>query len=128
MVELLVLSHSKDLANGVKELMAQMAPDVKITAIGGTREGDLGSDGEKIIEHMSMDYPDGLIVLFDLGSSMMNAEMAYEFLDEDKKEKVFIADQALVEGAVQVAVMAQGGDSFENIKAFCQENKYGKLV
>ena len=128
MVELLILSHSKDLANGVKELISQMASDVKITAIGGTKDGELGSDAEKIIAQMSMDYPDGLIVLFDLGSSVMNAEMAYELLDDEKKEKVFIADQYLVEGAVQIAVMAQGGDSFEDIKKYCQENKAGKLA
>lgn len=128
MVDILILSHSKDLALGVKELASQMAPSIKIYAIGGTADGEIGSDAEKIIEAITNPSKDGLIVLFDLGSSMMNAQMAYEFIEENKKHLVYIADLPLVEGAVQIAVKAQGGDCLEEIIKYCDENKYGKLA
>ncbi|WP_304262878.1 dihydroxyacetone kinase phosphoryl donor subunit DhaM [Kallipyga massiliensis] len=127
MVEFLILSHSKNLAQGVKELAEQMAPDVPIQAIGGDSEGNLGSDGEKIIQAISQAGPEGLFVLFDMGSSMMNAQMALEMVDPEVQDRVFLADLPLVEGAVQTAVMAQGGDDFQALKAYAQENKAGKL-
>ena len=59
---------------------------------------------------------DGVILLFDLGSSLMNAEMAIEFLDEDIKSKVEIIDAPLVEGAIVAAVYASMNKTIEEIK------------
>ena len=59
---------------------------------------------------------DGVILLFDLGSSLMNAEMAIEFLDEDIKSKVEIIDAPLVEGTIVTAVYASMNKTIEEIK------------
>lgn len=129
MINLLILSHSKDLAKGVYDLTSQMAADVNIDYWGGTEEGDLGSDFEKINEKvMELSSDDNhLVILFDLGSSMMNAQMAMEMLDKEIQERVLLADLPLVEGTVDLAMQIQTGNSFDEIKAYAEEKKYGKL-
>lgn len=128
MVDFVILSHSKSLAEGVKELAGQMAPDVKIQAIGGDSEGNLGSNAEKIIETLTHPGPEGLFALFDMGSSMMNAQMALEMVDPADKDRVYLADLPLVEGAVQTTVMAQGGEDFKALVEYAEANKAGKIV
>jgi PTS hybrid protein len=129
MINVLILSHSKDLAKGVYDLTSQMAQDVKIDYWGGTEEGDLGSDFEKINEKVMelSSNDDKLLILFDLGSSMMNAQMATEMLDPEVQERVYLVDLPLVEGCVDLAMQVQTGASFEEIKAYAEENKFGKL-
>lgn len=36
-----IISHSKDIAQGVKDLLAQMSPDVTVIAKGGNNEGEI---------------------------------------------------------------------------------------
>ena len=47
MVGLVVLSHSSKVVEGLKELIREMAQEVKVYAVGGTQDGELGSDFEK---------------------------------------------------------------------------------
>ena len=76
MVSLLIVSHSEKIAQGTRELALEMAPDICIGAAGGTSGGGLGSDYSKIYASLSEIYtPDGVLVLFDLGSSYMTAEL-----------------------------------------------------
>ena len=49
----------------------------------------------------------GAVVLYDLGSAQMTAEMVVEALDDPGK--AVVVDAPLVEGAVAAAVAAQGG-------------------
>lgn len=117
MVGVVIVSHSSKVAEGVKELVSQMAVDGKIAAAGGTADGRLGTDVEKIVNAINEVYSqDGVLVLFDLGSAYMNAEMAIECLDLDMQDKVEIVDTALIEGALTAAVDASIGKSKEEIK------------
>jgi PTS hybrid protein len=51
------------------------------------------------------------VVLCDLGSAILTAESALDFLDDETRSRVVIVDAPLVEGAVAAAVAAQiGGD------------------
>lgn len=129
MINILILSHSKDLAKGVYDLTSQMAADVNIDYWGGTEDGELGSDFEKINEKVTnfLEDDNELIILFDLGSSMMNAQMAVEMLDPEDQERVILADLPLVEGSVELAMQVQIGNSFDEIKDYVEDNKYGKL-
>ena len=107
MVGIVIVSHSEKIAEGVKEVAEQMVPEVKIYSAGGTDDGRIGTDAMKISAAIENAFDkDGVILLFDLGSSLMNAEMAIEFLDEDIKSKVEIIDAPLVEGAIVAAVYA----------------------
>src|SRR5205823_6205959 len=52
---------------------------------------------------------DGVLVLMDLGSAVLSAEMALEFLDPDRRAKVHLSGAPFVEGAVSAAVAAKLG-------------------
>ena len=107
MIGIVVISHSEKIAEGVAETAKQMASEVPIEAVGGTDDGRIGTDMNKIINGINKVYSDdGVLVFYDLGSAMMNAEMAVEFLEEDKKENVKVVDAALVEGVISAAVYA----------------------
>ncbi|EET86659.1 dihydroxyacetone kinase, phosphotransfer subunit [Clostridium carboxidivorans P7] len=117
MVGIVIVSHSEKIAEGVKALALQMAEEVPMAAAGGTSDGRIGTDMEKISNAINEVYSeDGVLVLFDLGSAFMNAEMALDFLPDDMKEKVEIVDAALVEGAVTAAVESSISKSREDIK------------
>ncbi|MEA2324719.1 MAG: multiphosphoryl transfer protein, partial [Solirubrobacteraceae bacterium] len=118
-VGLVIVSHSARLAEGVVELAREMGgEDVVIEAAGGMAEpaGAMGTDAELVmaaIERASS--PDGVLVLMDLGSALMSAEMAVEMGDPDAR--VLLADAPLVEGAVAAAAAARGGASLEEVAA-----------
>ena len=104
-VGLVVVSHSAGLAAGVVEVAAQMAPDVTVVAAGGTAEGGIGTDFDAVAAAVERaDAGAGVVVLYDLGSARMVAEMAVEVAGNAR-----LADAPLVEGAVAAAVSAQGG-------------------
>ena len=117
MVGIVIVSHSEKIAEGVKEVAEQMAPEVKIYSAGGTDDGRIGSNPMKISSAIKNAFDkDGVILFFDLGSSLMNAELAIEFLDDHIKSKVEIIDAPLVEGAVVAAVCASMNKTIEDIK------------
>ncbi len=115
MVGLVIVSHSYSLAQGVLELTRQMAaPGVKIAAAGGLDDPDhsLGTDPflvQQAIE--AVDDPDGVLVLMDLGSAILSAEMALDFVTEETRQRVLLCEAPLVEGALAAAVQAGLGSS-----------------
>lgn len=105
MVGIVAISHSEKIAEGILEITKQMAKDAPIIAVGGTNDGRIGTDINRILDGINEVYSDdGVLIFYDLGSAMMNAEMAIEFLDEDKKNNIEIVDAALVEGVISAAV------------------------
>ena len=129
MVGVVIVSHSNKLAEGVKEVASQMASEVKIESAGGTCDGRLGTDIEKIKDAIKNAYTDeGVVILFDLGSSMMNTEMAIEFLDEHMRKNIRIMDAPLVEGAVVAAVDSSIGKSLEEIVTELNKMKINKMI
>ncbi|MGH4051128.1 MAG: dihydroxyacetone kinase phosphoryl donor subunit DhaM [Clostridium sp.] len=124
MVGIVIISHSSKVAEGVKELALQMVDNINIVAAGGTKENEIGTDIEKIILAINKVYSeDGVVILFDLGSAYMNAQMAIETLSEQMQTKVKILDSALVEGAIVVAVQSSIGKNLieiqEAVKGLC---------
>lgn len=107
-VGLVIVSHSAALADGVVELAAQMAPDVPLLAAGGLPDGGIGTDFAAVSDAVSAaERGAGVVVLFDLGSAQMTADMVVETLADPSR--VVVADAPLVEGAVAAAVAAAGG-------------------
>lgn len=111
-VGIVLVSHSRDLANGLAEVAAQMAPSVAIAPAGGLEDGSIGTSFELINEAIAKaDSGSGAILLYDLGSGFLTAETALEFLDPEQAERVVIVDAPFVLGAVSAAIAAQtGGD------------------
>lgn len=107
-VGLVIVSHSTRLAEGVVELAQQMAPDVRVIAAGGLPDGNIGTDFEKVSAALSdANTGQGAVVLYDLGSAQMIAELAVESLGDPST--ALVVEAPLVEGAVAAAVAAQGG-------------------
>lgn len=127
MINILIASHSHKLAEGLTELVGQMADGVNIEYSGGTEDGELGSNFEEINEKMTRLAEDGLVVFFDLGSSMMNCETAYEMLDDDLKEKVVLAGSPLVESSVQIGVSIDENTELDDIKNMISKYNLNKL-
>ncbi|ACV29109.1 PTS-dependent dihydroxyacetone kinase, phosphotransferase subunit dhaM [Anaerococcus prevotii] len=127
MINILIASHSKDLAKGLSDIIGQMTTDVRIEYSGGDDEGNLGSNFEEIFAKMNELAPEGLVVFFDMGSSMMNVETAYSMLDEDLKEKVLIAGSPLVESALEISLSINEETSLDDIKEKISSYKFNKL-
>ncbi|QSG03407.1 dihydroxyacetone kinase phosphoryl donor subunit DhaM [Natranaeroarchaeum sulfidigenes] len=105
MIGLVVVSHSARAAEGVCEVAQEMAGDARIEAAGGEDDG-LGTDAGRIREAIERaDDGDGVVVLVDLGSAVMNAELAIEMSDAE----VRIADAPVLEGAVNAGVETTSG-------------------
>jgi phosphoenolpyruvate-protein phosphotransferase/dihydroxyacetone kinase phosphotransfer subunit len=119
-VGLVIVSHSATLAEGVAELARGMGAEVPIELAGGveTPEPALGTDATRVVEAIERaDQGDGVLVLMDLGSAVLSAEMALDFLPPERRERVVLCEAPLVEGAVAAAVTAKLGASLEDVAA-----------
>ena len=115
-VGLVVVSHSSKLADGVVEVAAQMAPDVRVEAAGGTADGGIGTDFDAV--DAAVDRAEdgaGVVLLYDLGSARMVAELALE--SRADPDSAVLVDAPLVEGTVAAAVAAQGGSALGEVAA-----------
>jgi dihydroxyacetone kinase phosphotransfer subunit len=104
MVGLVVVSHSASAAEGICEIAAQMGSGkASIVPAGGGPDGGIGTSVDAIQDAIDEAADDeGAVLLVDLGSAVMNAEMALEMTDHE----VEIADAPILEGAVNAAVEA----------------------
>jgi PTS hybrid protein len=118
-VSLVLVSHSRTLVEGLRDMVAQVAgPDVSLAIAGGTEDGRLGTSAPKINEAIrSVLGADGVLVLLDLGSAALSLEVALEDLSDTERAWVRISGAPLVEGAVMAAVQASIGASLEEVAA-----------
>jgi dihydroxyacetone kinase DhaKLM complex PTS-EIIA-like component DhaM len=80
-----------------------MAGDTRIEPVGGDGRGGIGTVPDAIGDAIdAADDGDGVVVLVDLGSAVMNADVAVEMSDAE----AVIADAPVLEGAVNAAVAA----------------------
>jgi phosphocarrier protein FPr len=124
MVGLVIVSHSPQLAEGVKLLADQMTQGaVRIATAGGIDDPDnpIGTDPIRVQQAIeSVSDGDGVVVLMDLGSALLSAEMALEFLPPELVDQVHLSAAPLVEGAMAAAVQAAAGSSVEQVLAEAQ--------
>lgn len=113
MVGIVVVSHSEKLAESIVDLTKMMADGAHIAAAGGLEDGSFGTSYERIKAAIDQVYSeDGVVVLMDMGSSVMTTEMV---LDEYDSAKVCMADAPVVESAVAASVSAMCGSDLETI-------------
>ena len=115
MVGLLIVSHSAQIAAGVKELADQMTgARVPISAVGGASDGRLGTNPDGIRAGFdAIAGVDGVLVLMDLGSAVMSAEIALE----TAQHPVHFSNAPIVEGAILAAVQAAVGSNLQQTAA-----------
>ncbi|NEP36507.1 phosphoenolpyruvate--protein phosphotransferase, partial [Moorena sp. SIO3B2] len=81
-------------------------------------ENPFGTDVLQVQAAIESVYSDaGVVVLMDLGSAVLSAEMALEFLDEEQKPKVRLCEAPLVEGAIAAVVQAAAGGDIDQVIA-----------
>ncbi|TCO57330.1 dihydroxyacetone kinase phosphoryl donor subunit DhaM [Actinocrispum wychmicini] len=116
LVGLVLVSHSSKLADGLAELAGQMAPDVRILPAGGLPDGTLGTDFDAVSTALDRaESGAGVLLLYDLGSAKMTADLAVEMLGDPNR--CAVVDAPFVEGAVAAAVAAQGGGDLDAVLA-----------
>lgn len=117
MVGIVVVSHSAKVAEGICELAGQMAaPGQKLIAAGGMADGSIGTDAFRILAAIKeANTGDGVLILVDLGSAVLSAELAQDMIDEELRGQVAIADAPILEGAVAAAVDASIGQPLASV-------------
>jgi PTS hybrid protein len=125
LVGIVLVSHSKKMAEGAKEIITQVIGDkVKIEVAAGTSDNRLGTDvlliGQKVLEVFD---GDGVLIIPDLGSAVMSAEMAIEGLEEPARSVTILADSPFFEGAIAAAMEASFGKTLEEVKKAAENTR-----
>jgi phosphocarrier protein FPr len=119
MVGLVLVSHSRKLAESVCELVWQMTSrDFPLAIASGVGENheDLGTDAVHIADVLQeLARPEGVLVLMDLGSAVLSAQTALELLDPSAAKSIRLCSGPLVEGAIAAAVCAQAGATLAEV-------------
>ncbi|WP_295851950.1 dihydroxyacetone kinase phosphoryl donor subunit DhaM [uncultured Microbacterium sp.] len=120
MIGLVAVSHSRALAEAAVHLALQMGgvnpPEIRVAA--GGPDDDLGTDAVAIAAAIdAADSGDGVLVLMDLGSAILSAETALEFVAEP--DRVRLSPAPFVEGLVAAVVTAAGGADLETVSREC---------
>lgn len=123
LVGIVVVSHSRRLADGVVELARQMAgDDLALEAVGGGPDGSLGTDADAIAAAIERaDRGAGVLILADLGSAVLASQTAIELLGGADARSVVISGGPIVEGAVVGAVQASIGQDLDEVLAATEE-------
>ena len=132
MVGIVIVSHSRGIAEGVVELAREMGgPDVLLEAAGGLdlarpsdRHGRGSGDGGRRAGVVGgwRAGPDGS------GSAVLSAEMALDMLPEERRSRVLLCEGPLVEGAVAAAVTAKLGAPLERVAQEARGGLAGKIA
>ena len=119
MVSIVIVSHIAKLAEGVRELANQMVQGkVDMAVAGGIDDPDnpIGTDAMKVLEAIELVYnDDGVLVLMDLGSALLSAETALDFLEPERQANVYLCEAPLVEGTMAAAVQASVGANIQQV-------------
>ena len=118
MVGIVIVSYSIKLAEGVLDATKIMADGCPVAAAGGLPDGTYGTGYERIKDAiLSVHGDDGVIVLMDMGSAVMTAEMV---LEELGRKDVVMADCPIAEGAVAASLSSLLGDDLKMASDRCE--------
>lgn len=121
MIGIVVVSHSRALAEAAVGLATEMTdpgsrPSIEVAA--GLDAETFGTDAAAVAESITRaDSGEGVLVLLDLGSAVLSAEMAREFIDPELADRVRLSSAPLVEGLVGAAVAAGTGADLAAVAA-----------
>ncbi len=115
-VSLVMVSHSKKLVDGLIELLQPLSGGRAPLVNAGGLGDELGTSVTHIANLLTAAAKGGgAVILFDLGSALMSAEMAVETLPSELQTVVRIVDTPLVEGAIAAAVEVSVGGDLEQV-------------
>jgi PTS hybrid protein len=124
-VGLLLVSHSSELATGLARLVGQVAGEaVPVRTAGGMPDGSLGTDGGEVLEALRAGANGGgagVVVLMDIGSSVLAVRAALAELEPVELERIAVADAPFVEGAIAAGVTASIGAPLDGVASAARE-------
>ncbi|HEM9165331.1 TPA: dihydroxyacetone kinase phosphoryl donor subunit DhaM [Streptococcus agalactiae] len=112
-IGIIVVSHSKNIAQGVVDLISEVAKDVSITYVGGTEDGEIGTSFDQVQQIVEQNDKKTLLAFFDLGSAKMNLELVTDFSEKN----IIINSVPVVEGAYTAAALLQAGADLDSIQS-----------
>lgn len=120
MVNLVIVSHSARLGEGVGELARQMLMNdgCKLAIAAGIDDpaSPIGTDPIKVMEAIeSVADADHVLVMMDIGSALLSAETALDLLDPAIAAKVRLCAAPLVEGTLAATVSAAAGADIDKV-------------
>lgn len=120
MVNLVIVSHSAQLGEGVGELARQMlmGGSCKLAVAAGIDDpqNPIGTDPIKVMEAIeSVADADHVLVMMDIGSALLSAETALDLLDPTIAAKVRLCAAPLVEGTLAATVSAATGAGIDKV-------------
>ncbi|WP_280263565.1 phosphoenolpyruvate--protein phosphotransferase [Nocardia wallacei] len=127
MIGVVVVSHSFSLARAAVGLAGEMVQGraVRVEVAAGLDEHTFGTDAVAVAEAIAAaDSGDGVLVLMDLGSAVLSAELAVDLLDSPHEVRLCAAP--LVEGLVAAVVSAAGGAGLDEVAAEASDALSGK--
>jgi dihydroxyacetone kinase phosphotransfer subunit len=128
-VGLVVVSHSRALGEAAADLGREVLQggQVRVEVAAGLDDGSLGTDATAVLAALERaEQGDGVVVLMDLGSAVLSAELALDLLDEDARGRVVLSPAPLVEGLVAACVAAAGGADREAVAGEADAGLAGK--
>lgn len=133
MLGFVVVSHSKDLAEAAIHLANEMKRyDFPLINGSGTEGDFLGSNPLTIKEAiMNAKTDKGTLVFVDIGSSVLNTQVAIDFLADEgvDVENIKIADAPLVEGLIAgVAINDEKADMESILDELKELKTFSKLT
>ncbi len=113
-VGIVLVSHSRKLAEGLAELLAQIGSDeVPVAIAAGNPVGGLGTDPAQVSAAIERaEAGQGIVIIPDLGSSVLTVRALLEQAPENNR---VLVDAPFVEGAVAAAVTAASGASLQEV-------------
>jgi PTS hybrid protein len=102
---------------------------VTIATAGGTDDGRLGTSIDKVEAAIrSADAGGGVVILPDLGSSVLTVRTLLADEPDDLPGPLEVADAPFVEGAVAAAVTAAAGGSLKAVLDAAQEARHARKL
>jgi len=126
MIGIVLVSHSHTLSQGLQEMAQQVVQDrVKVAAAGGLDNVTIGTNAERIAEAIRQVYSsDGVLVLLDLSSALLSAQMAIEMLPLEWQPQIKLSGAPLVEGAMMAAIEASLGRNLEAVNSAAEAARF----
>lgn len=125
MIGIVLVAHSHLLAKGLQEMALQMSQNlVKVATGAGVDDQTIGTNAERIHEAIQAVYsPEGVLILFDLGSALLSTQLAIEMLPDEQQTHIKLSNAPLVEGAIVAVVEASLGHDLEQVNLAAEAAK-----
>src|SRR6266566_439631 len=129
-VGIVLVSHSAALASGAAGLAAQISGGtISVVAAGGTDDGRIGTSIAKVQRALkAADAGAGVVILPDMGSSVLTVRALLAEPEEDLPEPVALADAPFVEGAVAATVTAASGGDLKAVLTAAEEARHARKL